>query len=409
MDPQTVVGFDHTSPEHARATDEILRDLRARCPVAFTEQHGGYFVLSRYQDVAGSLRDEATFSSKHIPEPLDGVHYGGINIPEAPYFNVLAEMDPPEWNTFRRILTPTFSPPAIEKLIPHVHAFSTECIDDVIESGRIDFVDDLANPVPAKMTMLLLGLPLEDWRGYADPMHKLIFTRPGTPEFDEAVRGQEWMFEAMGRAVADRRANPTGDVLSEIVETEVDGYRPTEEEIVKLLFTVISGGVDTTTALLSNAVEYLDRHRDVRQRLIDDPELLPAATEEFLRHFTPVQNVARTIAKDVEIEGTQLCPGDRVLMSFASANFDDDEFPDADAFVLDRSPNRHVAFGMGKHRCIGAALARNEFQAMLEEVLNRMPDYEIDRSGIEQYPSKGIVNGWIHLPATFAPGTRSTG
>ena len=211
------------------------------------------------------------------------------------------------------------------------------------------------------------------------------------------------MFDAMTRAVAERRADPTDDILSEIVETEVDGYKPTEEEIVKLLFVVISGGVDTTTALLSNALEFLDRNVDIRQRLIDDPALLPDATEEFLRHFTPVQNVARTVARDVEIDDERLCPGDRVLMSFASANFDEAEFPDADSFVIDRSPNRHLAFGMGKHRCIGAALARNEFQAMLQEVLTRIPDYKIDRSGAVQYPSKGIVNGWIHLPATFTP------
>ncbi len=304
-------------------------------------------------------------------------------------------------------LTPTFSPPAIERLIPHVSEFTSQCIDRVIETGEIDFVVDIANPVPAMMTMILLGLPLEDWQGYADPMHKLICTRPGTPEFERAVVGQEWMFDAMARAVAERRTKPNGDALSQIVEAEVDGRRLNDEEIVKLIFTVISGGVDTTTALLSNAVEFLDRNPEVRQQLIDDPELLPLATEEFLRFVTPVQAFSRTVAQEVDIEQQRLCPGDRVLMSFASANRDETEFPDPDSFVIDRSPNRHIAFGMGKHRCIGSSLARQEFQLMLQGILERMPDYRIDRSRTERYPSKGLVNGWIHLPATFTPGARA--
>ena len=170
--------------------------------------------------------------------------------------------------------------------------------------------------------------------------------------------------------------------------------------------TIINGGVDTTTVLLANALEYLDRNHDLRRRLVDEPALLPSATEEFLRYFSPVQAFSRTVARDVELGGQQLERGDRVLLCFGSANRDESEFPAADEFVADRFPNRHVAFGLGKHRCIGSTLARTEFMIMLDEVLARMPDYEIDRDASERYVSLGIVNGWIRMPGRFTPGPR---
>jgi cytochrome P450 len=171
---------------------------------------------------------------------------------------------------------------------------------------------------------------------------------------------------------------------------------------------VINGGVDTTTSLLANAIELLDRDHELRARLVADPELIQPATEEFLRYFSPVQAFARTVAQDVELEGATLRRGDRALMCFGAVNRDGDEFPDADAFIPDRFPNRHVAFGLGKHRCIGSTLARAEFAIMLRQILARMPDFEIDRSRTTRYPSLGIVNGYITMPASFTPGSRST-
>ena len=401
------VEFDHTSPEYARDADAITRDLRARCPVAFTEAHGGHWIVTGYESFSRSMRDETTFSSRHESAEGDGIRFGGVNIPEAPYENALLEMDPPEWNFFRRILNPLFAPAAVERLKPKLLEFTTACLDRHIESGTIDFVLDLANPVPAQATLAFLGLPLDDWEKYAEPAHEVVYTRPGTPEFTKAVEGQQWMFEAVAVAVAERRRQPRNDNLSSIIGAEIDGRSLTDDEIVSLLGTIINGGVDTTTSLLANAVEFLDRERDVRTRLIDDPALIPGATEEFLRYFSPVQAFARTVARDTELEGEQLRRGDRVLMCFGAVNRDESEFPEADAFVVDRQPNRHVAFGLGKHRCIGSTLARAEFAVMLEQILQRLPDYEIDRSATKRYPSLGIVNGYITMPGRFTPRSRS--
>jgi cytochrome P450 len=136
--------------------------------------------------------------------------------------------------------------------------------------------------------------------------------------------------------------------------------------------------------------------------------MIPAATEEFLRYFSPVHAFSRTVARDTELDGQKLHPGERVLLCFGSANRDDAQFPEPDTFVPDRFPNRHVAFGLGKHRCIGSTLARHEFAVMLEEVLRRVPDYKLDRARMKRYPSIGIVNGYVTMPGRFTPGQRTT-
>ena len=399
---RTVVEFDHTSPEYAAQAGAITAELRTRCPVAYSESHDGFWVITGYDELAASMRDEATFSSRHLTAD-DGVRFGGVNIPEAPYENALVEMDPPEWNAFRRVLNPMFAPAAVERLHPELVQFTETAIDAHAGTGSIDFVLDLANPVPAQATLAFLGLELDDWPRFAEPAHEVVYTRPGTPEFQRAVDGQQWMFETLAAAVADCREAPRDDNLSRIVHAEVDGRTFADDEVVSLLGTIINGGVDTTTALFANAIEYLDRNHELRDRLVEQPELVPTATEEFLRYFSPVQAFARTVAQDTELGDQHLQRGDRVLMCFASANRDGREFPDPDEFVADRQPNRHVAFGMGKHRCIGSTLARAEFATMLATTLRRIPDFRIDRAETVRYPSLGIVNGYVSMPAAFTP------
>jgi cytochrome P450 len=399
---RTVVEFDHTSPEYAAQAGAITAELRTRCPVAYSESHDGFWVITGYDELAASMRDEATFSSRHLTAD-DGVRFGGVNIPEAPYENALVEMDPPEWNAFRRVLNPMFAPAAVERLQPELAQFTETAIDAHAGTGSIDFVLDLANPVPAQATLAFLGLELDDWPKFAEPAHEVVYTRPGTPEFQRAVDGQQWMFETLAAAVADCREAPRDDNLSRIVHAEVDGRTFADDEVVSLLGTIINGGVDTTTALFANAIEYLDRNHELRDRLVEQPELVPTATEEFLRYFSPVQAFARTVAQDTELGDQHLQRGDRVLMCFASANRDGREFPDPDEFVADRQPNRHVAFGMGKHRCIGSTLARAEFATMLATTLRRIPDFRIDRAETVRYPSLGIVNGYVSMPAAFTP------
>lgn len=173
-----------------------------------------------------------------------------------------------------------------------------------------------------------------------------------------------------------------------------------------MLFSIIGAGVDSTASLLANVFDYLDANPQLREPLLESPELLARSCEEFLRYFSPVQILARTVTRDTEIRGQRLDAGDRLALAWGAANFDPDVFGDPEQIQMDRWPNRHVAFGSGIHRCLGSNLARAEFNAIVPAVLSRMGDYRIDRSACLRYPTIGLVNGWAVLPATFTPGVR---
>jgi cytochrome P450 len=168
----------------------------------------------------------------------------------------------------------------------------------------------------------------------------------------------------------------------------------------------VGGGVDTTTSLASSALVHLNRDRELRERLITEPDLLEPATEEFLRVYPPLASIARTARQDIELRGCAIRSGERVLISRHAANFDEEAFERPEEFIVDRFPNRHVSFGLGPHRCSGSHLARLMFQEMMRQILGRMPDYEIDEDRIEPYPDRGMVQGWASLPARFTPGPR---
>lgn len=399
------VEFDHNSAAYAANWREIYKDLRQTCPVARTEAHGGFYVLTKYADVARVLKDDATFASLH--EQTADTIFGGITIPPAPQISCPIEMDPPTFTPMRRMLNPSFSPGQADKWRQFTQEVAAAMIDNVIETGRIDFINDLASPVPAIFTAALFGLNMKDWRAYADAAHGVVYTVPGTPEFEAA--GTK-LFEMIISAVMvshERRAEPKDDLLSAIVQyRDTEGEALSDEIIGQIATVIITGGADTTTGLVGNALKWLGENPDKRDWLREDFSRLKPACEEFLRYFTPTQGLARTVTRDVEIGGLHLTRGDRVFMSFASANHDPDQFENPEEIILDRTPNRHQAFGLGLHRCIGSNFTRMEFEVMLAEVLTRLPDYVIDEAGCEKYENIGIVNGWHAIPATFTPGPK---
>ncbi len=315
-------------------------------------------------------------------------------------------MDPLEQSEYRRVLNPLLSPAAVVNWEPFVADFTHACIDDVIESGRIDFVDDFANVVPAVLTMAMLGLPLADWEIYNRPSHELVYTPPDSPDADRVLQSVFLMTDRLATSVEQCRREPRPGMINTLLNATVNGEPMPDDDVVGTVLLIIGGGFDTTTALVAGSLDWLDTHVADRRRLLDDPELLTLATEEFLRHFTPAQGGGRTITRDCEVEGFELSEGDRMFLSFAMCNHDPAVFPDPDDIVLDRFPNPHAAFGLGVHRCIGSNLARMDFKLMLREVLRRMPDYRVEPAGRVRYQSIGIINGFQHLPATFTPGRR---
>jgi cytochrome P450 len=207
--------------------------------------------------------------------------------------------------------------------------------------------------------------------------------------------------------IPKRRANPETDLISFLVQLEIDGKKLGTEDIVAVCNAMIAGGMDTTTALLSSSFEYLDRDLAARRRLIEEPAMIPKACEEFLRYFTPVVCVGRTVMRDDEIDGAPVSPGDRVLLSWAAANLDEKVFPDPLTIDFDRDTTKHAAFGIGAHRCIGRHIAQTDFQVVLTEVFRRLPDYRLVEGAAVRYPTVGQINGYVKMPARFTPGPRT--
>lgn len=400
--PHGTIDFDHNSAEYAEHWREINAKNRQECPVAYSEAQGGFWQLSKYDDIARVARDDAGFSSFYVKP--DGSHHG-VTIPTTSMRQVPIEMDPPEFTAYRKLLNPAFSPAAAKDWEPYIRKVTTYCIDQFIESGRCDLVTDLANPVPSIFTMDFLGLPKDGWRAFSDATHAMVHNPQDTPEFASALMKFGELMARVFDTVAQRRESPKDDLLSTLVQARIEGERLDDARLSEIVTLVIMGGVDTTGSLLSSVLEYLSRHEDARRQLITDPALIPQATEEFLRYFAPVQALARTATKDCVIGGQQISAGERVQLSWSSANFDEDAFDEPGELRIDRFPNRHQSFGIGIHRCLGSNFARLEFKVMLEEVLRRLPDFAIS-SAARRYRSIAIVNGWVNLPATFTPGPR---
>jgi cytochrome P450 len=284
--------------------------------------------------------------------------------------------------------------------LPVVHELADEAIDGFIDDDEFDIVHDLAGAVPSRFTMDVMGLPREHAARWAEYMHLAIGSPPEDQDMEAIVSVGRELDEVTRAIVRERMDDPSGDdMISLMCGATLDGERLGEDLIMENVRLVISGGIDTTTGLITNSMVWLAQHPDERARLRDDPTLLPAATEELLRFFSPVLALARTVATECTFGGQQLAEGDRALLCFGAANMDEDEFPDPDVVKLDRFPNRHLAFGVGAHRCIGSNLARTTFQGTMERVLDRLPDYEVLLDRAVRYTSVSVGNGWFSMPA----------
>jgi cytochrome P450 len=404
MEP-THVDFDRHGPSSRDDFVEMTRDLHRRCPVAFNDTHGGHWFVSGYQPVFELARRPGALSNDH---DVAGVRkgYQGIGIPPNLGFQVgFLEMDPPDQKEYRQVLNAYLSPAAVERWRPMVEDITRACLDERIESGTIDFVDGLANIVPAVFTMAMMGLPLADWVHYCEPAHATVYTPPHSPDHDRVRQMAMNSFMRMMGEVAAVREHPRPGLVDALVRSTIDGRTPSDTELTGVLYLLIGGGFDTTTSLTGNSLDWLSAHHAERERLrCGDSHLLDTATEEFLRYFTPAPGDGRTVAEDCVVNGLQLREGDRLWLSWAMANRDPSVFPDPNNIHLDRKMNRHTSFGLGVHRCIGSNFARMTFKSMLRAVLDRMPDFECDAAGTVYYESVGIINGVQQLPARFTPG-----
>jgi cytochrome P450 len=403
---EAIVDFDHHSDDYHHNELEINADLRRRCPVAWNENYGGFWFVSGYDAVAAAARDGETFAHKYEPDAADGVSYQGemgVPRPEGQPPLGIGEVDGPYHLALRRALTPFFSTGAVEKMRPFMEQSVHWFIDQKIAEGQMDLVGDFASPVPAILTMRMMGLPYDNWQLYANLFHS-VMAAAGGAEYNKAIAEVPAMLDGLLKFTAARRASPGDDLTSFLLQFDIDGTRLDDTQLLDILWNLIGGGVDTTTSLTALSLLHLGTHPDLREQLIANPALYRTAAEEFLRYLSVNKQLSRTVSRDTVLAGQQLRRNDRVLISWIAANHDEQEFERADEVVLDRSPNRHVAFGLGPHRCIGAPLARVMFEVMVKAVLERLPDYRIDLDGVQKYAGNPTMTGVGRLPVTFTPG-----
>ncbi|WP_210588566.1 cytochrome P450 [Streptomyces sp. GESEQ-35] len=404
------VHFDRHTPEYRHEFEDTTHELHAKCPIAWTDTYDGHWVASGNREVFELARSAEFLSNDR---DVKGVRrgYKGITIPSPPRAAEVQggflEMDPPEQRHYRQTLNPYLSPAAVSRWIPLVDEVVRACLDEKIEEGRIDFVDDLANIVPAVLTLAMMGIPLKDWTVYNEPAHASVYTPPNSPDMERVTELGRNMGLALYTAIQEIREQPRPGLVDALVRVEINGKTPPDLELLGVLALLIGGGFDTTTALTAHALEWLGDNPGERDRLSRDRDtLLDSATEEFLRFYTPAPGDGRTISADCEIAGQRFEEGERLWLSWAMANRDPSVFPDPDRVDLERKGNRHSSFGLGIHRCIGSNVARMVFKRMVTAVFDRMPDYRCDPDGTVHYETIGVIQGMRHLPATFTPGKR---
>jgi cytochrome P450 len=400
--------FDRHTPEYREQFADVTAEMLDKCPVAWSDTYGGHWVAAGHSEVFELARSADYVSNDHDPAG-ERRGYKGISIPtpEVGFRGGFLEMDPPEQRHYRQLLNPYLSPAAVARWQPLVDELVRASLNEKIETGRIDFVDDLANIVPAVLTMGMLGMPLKNWDIYVEPIHASVYTSPNSPDQARIAEERLAMRNDMFAQLAEIRASRKPGLIDALARGEINGAVPPDFELLGIIALLMGGGFDTTTALTARSLEWLSEHPDQRARLSAERDtLLNPATEEFLRFFTPAPGDGRTISQDCVIAGQEFKEGERLWLSWAMSNRDPEVFPNPNEVELDRTGNRHHSFGLGLHRCIGSNVARMVFKRMVVAVLDRMPDYVCDPAGAEHYQTIGIIQGMKHLPATFTPGPR---
>ena len=365
--------FQFRGGERWRSPWAAYQHLRDEAPVhrQTDDEHGEFWVLSRFSDVFDAVRDTATFSSAQglTPDPAGMAMFDGRAAP-------IVMMDPPEHTRMRRMVSHPLTPRAVNSLGPAVRDFVDERLELVAEFGECDIVDALFKPLPSFVIAHYLGVPVGD-RSRFDGWTNAIVSAAATGSITDAPSAASDLFAYANHLIDHRRSHPGEDLVSDLVragETEAS-----VEWIVGFIFTMVTGGNDTTTGLLGGAAELLTQHRDQRQLLLDDPSLVRPAVNEFLRLTSPVQNLARTTTRAVLYDGVIIPERRKVLLLYGAANRDEREFgPDAEQLDVQRVLKRTVALGHGAHQCLGAAAARLQAGIALERLLARFPRFEVD-------------------------------
>ena len=393
--------YDIFDAEYITDPYPIWADLRNECPVAHTERWGGSWLPTKYEDVVAMARMVPALSSAdpvvvRPPEAEQHIEPGGsyhtVNVPPI-------SADPPIHTWSRRLLLPAFSPKATDEHLAPTVALCHQLIDGFVDEGRFDGAVQYAQQIPPRVIANLMGIDPNAADQFVDWVRGTLELGLVNPAVREKYRGKISDF-FMGE-IADRRTNPRDDLISQLLEVEIDGEPITDRHVQGTCNLMLVAGIDTTWSSIGSAVWHLASHPEDRQRLVNDPELIPSAVEEFLRAYSPV-TMARVVSDPdgIDFNGCPMSYGDKVLMNFPGANRDPDVFERPDEVIIDRERNRHVAFGVGIHRCAGSNLARMEMQVALSVLLERIPDFQLEDPSAVTWAG-GQVRGPRILPVVF--------
>lgn len=357
--------------------------LRSGCPVARSEALGGFWILSRYEDVRFALQRHDLFSNLINVLPPGQMTDFGPDIP--------TQLDPPEHTAYRKILIPLLGPRAMALLEDGIRASARRLLEPIAERRHCDFLADFGVPLPTETFCALMGFPPEHLKTFL-AWKDTILRAEGREQGAAVKAALDGLIEYFTGVYRERlaAAGPGSDLMGQIIAASPGGTtRTTEQEFVRIASFLWAAGLDTVTAQLSFAILYLGRHPEQRDRLTANPALIPAAVEELVRYDTLV-NDCRQVRQDLELGGKKLRAGDVVMLSYSAAGRDPDQFPDPDVVDFDREPNRHLGFGAGVHRCAGSHLARIQLRVALEEIHRMIPAYRVD----ETVPPRTHL-GWI--------------
>jgi cytochrome P450 len=385
--------WDHADPAYNQNAPQIWEQLRGTCPVAHTDRYGGAWLPVTHADVSAVARDTDHFSSEGAVlsnKPPRDQWVSMAPIGGAPPIT----SDPPFHADARRLLLPAFSPQVVAEWEPEIRRLCNELIDNMGDVDTVDAAVQYAQNIPVYVIARMLGLPLEDSDYFRETVH-MVLEEIGA-EFGERQGAFEKLDVYLGMHVRDHIENPKDDLIGFLLNAKIYDQPLSPEHVVGTIILLMVAGIDTTWSSIGSSIWHLAQHPSDLQRMVNEPELLPTAIEELLRMYAPV-TMARIVSQDAEIGGCPVKAGDSVLLPFPAANRDPEVFPDADKVIIDREENRHVAFGLGIHRCLGSNLARLELRVAVEVFIQRFPKFELANPSSVTW-SLGQVRGPRKLP-----------
>lgn len=363
---------------------------RYRCerPVAHSDRYGGFYMLSTYEDVYGAFTDPGTFSS------AQGISL--IGVPGMPRL-IPPEVDPPQHRQYRDLLSPAFTPKAVAPFEPRLRTLAADMLDKVLVTDELCIVETLCRPFPRLVALEILGFPLADEPRLSGWIEAILARDEATDAAGEAGKA---MMGYLMEFIAAERAKPAAETIpSAVVHGVVNGEPISDHDALMTFVTLLFGGLHTTTTALSGMFLWLGGHPEDVERLKADPALMSPAVEEFVRYTSPTSYPSRVTADDTEVRGCPIPKGSRVVLAVGAANRDPDKFVRPEEALIDRSPNHHLGFGMGPHRCVGSHLAKLEMRVVLEEFLERVASFRIDHGGVRW--GGGVLRSLERVPVVI--------